>query len=1800
MEKRPIRNWKMLPLLYYYFYSIGVGSVGISSFSSLPEEKRNVLRRFRNVFDFAYRRYTDVSQAEAQAREAQIELGLERVRARAMAMQSSSELADLVTTLFNELAKLDFALSWCMINIIDGDSLSNTVWAKNAEAGGAPERFYMKFEGYPFHNAMWDAWKGKLAKFVYTLEGDEKKIYDEYLFNKTEFSRLPETVKAGMRATERYVASFSFSNFGGLQTVGDKPLSDASLDILSRFGKVFDLTYTRFNDLKQAEEQAREAQIQLGLERVRARAMAMQSSDELAHLVTTIFNELSKLHFTLARCLIWIIDAETLSATTWMANPGVEAASYQMQYFDHPYYKGIIKAWKERNPKWAYELKGKEKRELDDIVLNLPALKDTPEVVKAAMKAIEKAVISFSFSNFGGLQVDGTEPLSGDNSDILSRFSKVFDQTYTRFSDLKKAEAQAREALIEGALERVRSRAMAMHKTDELGDAAELLYKELIGLGIDSLSVCYVLVNAHDKTGAYYGINPVDGKMMSIPMIAPHTETKEMRALWASWLKQEPVCFIALDPEVSVVHQTYIGKLIAAAFAAQGVAPEFTVEGFLLVSPERVNIYSLNFKQGYLFLVGEAPLVAADVDILIRFTKVFELTYTRFLDIQKAEAQAREGRIELALERVRARTMAMQHSDELVDAAAILFKQVKDLSVEVWTCGFQIWKPGEPGTTIAYMTLPDGTIRVPFDIPHPPEPFLNRAYEAAVRGDQFYVEELGGDALAAHYKYMLALPGASDRMVDISSGGFHLPGFQVNHNAFFQHGSLLFITYKPVPESWDIFKRFAKVFEQTYTRFLDLKKAEAQAREALIEGALERVRSRAMAMHKTDELREAAELLAKELTGLGIESITVCYVLVNEKDKTGAYYGVNPIDGKIQAQPTIMPHTETKVMRALWASWLKQEPVHFIALDLKASIAHQTYIGKLIASAFAAQGIAPEFTVEGFLSESPERVHIYSLNFKQGYLFLVGEAPLPAADVDILIRFTKVFELTYTRFLDLKQAEEQAREAKIEAALERVRSRTMAMQHSSELAETVSVLFAQLLGLGITPDQIRTCGIVTFYAEEPIGETWITETNGDINPVAFKSQYDEAPAYKKIYAAWKKGEKFEVLHLQGEKLTEHLGYVVKYAPVHIRDIDAPELPTEIWQHVLFFSQGYLFVITREPLPEYHDVFKRFGAVLQQSYTRFLDLQKAEAQAREGKIELALERVRARTMAMQHSDELAETAFILFQQFRELGENPDQATIGIINEAEGVIEYWVTIYGNQTNKVFKFPIDEPNVTCKIYDAWKAQEKSLVIDLSGQALYDFSKFRESMGGAGYNEAEQRRIINVAFFSKGLINVQSTVTRSAESLRLLERFANVFEGTYTRFLDLKKAEAQAREGQIELALERVRARAMAMRDSKELSEMVSTVFGELTKLDFSLTRCAIVIADSESGGRMIWMANSEAGQPPISFYRKSLDHPYPNAVNEEWKKRTPKWVYHLKGAEKKGMDDYYANSGEVAHLSSVIKQAMGMPDNIILSHSFNNFGYLRADSLEPLSEANLDILYRFAKVFDLGYTRFTDIKQAEAQAREAQIELALERVRAKTMAMQHSDELLETSQVVFQQLRDLGETADQISIAIVKEDEGIFDLFATIYGTQMVRVVHPKIDDHYVMGRVYKNWKAHKKSFVVELVGEELRQYNILRNQLGGVDYYNEIIGPDDRWIVSAACFSNGILSFSSSTEPTKEAGQLLERFAKVFDSTYTRFLDLQKAEAQARESQIQLALERVRARTMAMQKSEELKEVVLALY
>lgn len=91
--------------------------------------------------------------------------------------------------------------------------------------------------------------------------------------------------------------------------------------------------------------------------------------------------------------------------------------------------------------------------------------------------------------------------------------------------------------------------------------------------------------------------------------------------------------------------------------------------------------------------------------------------------------------------------------------------------------------------------------------------------------------------------------------------------------------------------------RFGKVFQQTYTRFNDLKQAEAQSRQAKIEAAMEKVRSRAMAMQKPDELIEVAELLRKEMGLLGVEELETSSIYIHHEDtqKTECWYAIKDV-----------------------------------------------------------------------------------------------------------------------------------------------------------------------------------------------------------------------------------------------------------------------------------------------------------------------------------------------------------------------------------------------------------------------------------------------------------------------------------------------------------------------------------------------------------------------------------------------------------------------------------------------------------------------------------------------------------------------------------------------------------------------------------------------------------------------------------------------------------------------------------------------------------------------------------------
>ncbi len=380
------------------------------------------------------------------------------------------------------------------------------------------------------------------------------------------------------------------------------------------------------------------------------------------------------------------------------------------------------------------------------------------------------------------------------------------------------------------------------------------------------------------------------------------------------------------------------------------------------------------------------------------------------------EQKNRELEIETALEKVRARSMAMYKSEELADLSLELVKQVQALGVSTWFCAFNIYDEDQSGS-LEWGSNGQGTFP---KYRTPREGIFLRYYKAGQKGETLLINEIGEKECAAHYEYLCTLPGVGEQLLKMKDSGIPFPKSQIDHVAYFKYGYVLFITYEPVPESHDIFKRFAKVFEQTYTRFLDLQKAEEQARESKIEAALERVRSASMAMHKSEEMQIVVDTIYEQLNALNFEMHAVGMSgAMNPKKGYEVWAGGIGLKAPLQ-----IPYSEaTKVQRDY--NKVLIERTELFAKTYKGKIKKE-YIDFLLHN-----NKFPSF-LEKLMVESQAFSTTLATSKNSGMQILrYTEKPYTDSENAILLRFAKVFEQAYIRFMDLQKAEAQTREAQI-------------------------------------------------------------------------------------------------------------------------------------------------------------------------------------------------------------------------------------------------------------------------------------------------------------------------------------------------------------------------------------------------------------------------------------------------------------------------------------------------------------------------------------------------------------------------------------------------------------------------------------------------------------------------------------------------------------------------------------------------------------------------------------------------
>jgi hypothetical protein len=744
-----------------------------------------------------------------------------------------------------------------------------------------------------------------------------------------------------------------------------------------------------------------------------------------------------------------------------------------------------------------------------------------------------------------------------------------------------------RELEIESALEKVRSSALTMKQPGDMVEVCRIISDQLHILGISNIrNVQTVIIN--EQKGMYLNYEYYAAYKKGVIEDIDYNKHPTVYTMVVEMKKSANSNFNgSMEGEELISFRKWRKK-------------DNQFPDPLLDEVDSVYYYFYSIGLGGLGLTTYKILQQAGLEIFKRFHNVFTLAYRRFIDIEKAIAQARESQIELALERVRARTTAMQKSEELKEVIQAVYEQFINLKINVDHAGFVIdfIPKGDWHFWIA------DEQDIPSKITHPyfESVWANQFNEAKEKGFEFFTTNLNFEEKNKFYNELLSHVHGLPKV----SKDFYLscPGLAIS-TVLLENVSLYIENFSGTPYSDEVnatLVRFGKVFQQTYTRFLDLQKAEAQAREAEIQLALERVRARSLAMHHTTELQEVVNILAQQLHNMNLDINGGVFIAINDEVDTDIPLWASG-GAADYVQKVTVPFLNKPVFIKLRDAIKRKNNFFTEEHSHKEKIELFKHLFKYPPWDSHSQHRKQElFSREGGYTRSVAISHYTSISITNH-----NGKKFSDEDNEILKRFGNVFEQSYIRFLDLQKAEAQAREAKIEAALEKVRSKTMAMQSSDELADTAAVVFQQLINLGIEPNRIY---ITIIKDESGTCEFWITDEDGSKVSSVFRMNLNENNSFKKMYAGWIQKKKSITIDMQGEELQE---YFKQLSSLNVPFKGGLTQKRRL-QYIAYFSKGFIGVVSPDETKfESIQLLERFAAVFNLTYTRFNDLKQAEAQ-----------------------------------------------------------------------------------------------------------------------------------------------------------------------------------------------------------------------------------------------------------------------------------------------------------------------------------------------------------------------------------------------------------------------------------------------------------------------------------------------------------------------------------------------------------------------------------------------------------
>lgn len=398
----------------------------------------------------------------------------------------------------------------------------------------------------------------------------------------------------------------------------------------------------------------------------------------------------------------------------------------------------------------------------------------------------------------------------------------------------------------------------------------------------------------------------------------------------------------------------------------------------------------------------------------------------------------RELKIEDALETIRNRTITMEHSEEWEKVIHVFFDQLRHLGFDGYI--FRVILRDEKKNRLHHWLWIKGE--------DPPEKYVvsgdtaafDEMYDDALRKDESYeVNELSPDANTGYAEILYNQTGDSHHSKTGSSAGSDP---WIVSTALTTHGAVEIIDDTALSSSdVDVLHRLAKVIDQSYTRYLDLLKSEAQALEVTKQASLDRIRAEVASMRSKDDLNKITPLVWRELKALNVSFMRCGVFILDEAENTILCFLTTP-DGQALGFFT-MDIQDTELTSIVYDAWKKAEVVteQWKEEDFLKWTKRLTELGH-IENHKKYQG--------GF--EIPQLFHLHFVPFKQGMLYVGNEEPLSSNDLELVQSLADVFSIAFARYEDFSKLEKAKNE------IERTLTELKSTQSQLLLAEKMASL----------------------------------------------------------------------------------------------------------------------------------------------------------------------------------------------------------------------------------------------------------------------------------------------------------------------------------------------------------------------------------------------------------------------------------------------------------------------------------------------------------------------------------------------------------------------------------------------------------------------------------------------------------------------------------------------------------------------------------------------------------------------